>query len=548
LVENPIDPRWNQSLELSQQMSDPLGLSRVSEWIVGEILPGITTLTTRARNYSFYCWALQDIIEKNKGKKFVNLGEEITRRETAFVISSILHDCRKDVSPIGVRKAKRILDESDEDTVNVNFSVLQNRYGAFGQYYRSAMENLGLIINTSKFSIPTKVGMELGKSYRNWIENTEYYRNYRERNNIPKKVLEGYGEKAAVCEIKSNKKERELLLKTFLGENPEDKGAKYSRRDTIILVLRGIESCYKYNIKFDDEIFRNIIYFNQITDEEPHEISIDGLEDALSRWRLFQFHEYLTLSLETLFHSFLKEMISLENGMSLEEFYKNIEGYEEEIEKLFYIKTSEKSIKGILDDILHQIGLDSLSKDESKKFDEGVNLKSDVNEYRIQKIIEEKVKKGGHSKELVGLSLALVLINFLRFYHYKDRLDDVYLWYHGRASEEWSHPYFLEIENILQCKNLKELTEKIFNLIIERHDEIAWEKMVYGNDTFRFSPKAGGRYHYEHEKELYTPKKRSTRVDSLLSILEDLDVIQSTESERRLTEIGEKILGGNFHE
>jgi len=52
-----MDPMWTREVQLSQRKLDPLGLSRVSQWLTEELLPGITTVTSVARNYSFYTWA-----------------------------------------------------------------------------------------------------------------------------------------------------------------------------------------------------------------------------------------------------------------------------------------------------------------------------------------------------------------------------------------------------------------------------------------------------------------------------------------------------------
>ena len=51
-------PMWTREVKLSHRRLDPLGLSRVSQWTTDQLLPGITSVTNVARNYSFFILGL----------------------------------------------------------------------------------------------------------------------------------------------------------------------------------------------------------------------------------------------------------------------------------------------------------------------------------------------------------------------------------------------------------------------------------------------------------------------------------------------------------
>ncbi|MBY8987734.1 MAG: hypothetical protein KGD61_04720 [Candidatus Lokiarchaeota archaeon] len=61
-----FNPVWNKRIEKSDRALNPLGMNRVTDKLLSELLPGITTVTPRARYYSFYVWAVQKAGEKSQ--------------------------------------------------------------------------------------------------------------------------------------------------------------------------------------------------------------------------------------------------------------------------------------------------------------------------------------------------------------------------------------------------------------------------------------------------------------------------------------------------
>jgi hypothetical protein len=86
-----------------------------------------------------------------------------------------------------------------------------------------------------------------------------------------------------------------------------------------------------------------------------------------------------------------------------------------------------------------------------------------------------------------------------------------------------------------------------FKSIIERHDLIAYEKLLSGNDTFRFEEKAG-RLRFKMDIYPNYPTQRSSRISSVISILEQLGLIEVESGIKRLTADGERFLGECMNE
>ena len=144
-----MEPMWTREVKLYHRRLDPLGLSRVSQWATDQLLPGITSVTDVARNYSFYCWAINNLLKENKVLERNQFASQITKRESAYVISSIFHEQSKAVkqSPHGYDKAIRFINKSENDKMQVDFDVSDsNSEGFYGLYYATPMSRLGLTL------------------------------------------------------------------------------------------------------------------------------------------------------------------------------------------------------------------------------------------------------------------------------------------------------------------------------------------------------------------------------------------------------------------
>src|SRR5262245_41290199 len=84
--------QWTKELP-SASPADPLGLSlRVSARLANELLYCITSITPRARYYSFFPWAFQDYNEREYATR-ADRGrmKGVLSRERAMVLGAVLH-------------------------------------------------------------------------------------------------------------------------------------------------------------------------------------------------------------------------------------------------------------------------------------------------------------------------------------------------------------------------------------------------------------------------------------------------------------------------
>ena len=128
-----MEPMWTREVKLSHRRLDPSGLSRVSQWTRDQLLPDITSVTDVARNYSFYCWAIGNLLGENEVTQRNQFASHITKREAAFVIASIFHEENKDVklNPHGYDKAIRFTNKAKNEKFQVAFNISDSNSEGF---------------------------------------------------------------------------------------------------------------------------------------------------------------------------------------------------------------------------------------------------------------------------------------------------------------------------------------------------------------------------------------------------------------------------------
>jgi hypothetical protein len=84
--------RWSDQVRVSDAI-DPLGLNlRGSTRLASQLLHGITSVTPRARYFSFLPWCILDYQAREEGKPFAtDLASAVAVRERALALACVLH-------------------------------------------------------------------------------------------------------------------------------------------------------------------------------------------------------------------------------------------------------------------------------------------------------------------------------------------------------------------------------------------------------------------------------------------------------------------------
>src|SRR5436853_7621152 len=103
--------RWSQHVPASD-VQDPLGLGlRGSARLASQLLYCITSITPRARYFSFLPWTVYDFQHREKGKPFaLALRDAIILREQALTLACVAHhdgDSCQGGALVGSRDARK---------------------------------------------------------------------------------------------------------------------------------------------------------------------------------------------------------------------------------------------------------------------------------------------------------------------------------------------------------------------------------------------------------------------------------------------------------
>jgi hypothetical protein len=538
-----IAPRWTREIILIQRALDPLGLTRVSDRIITELLPGITTLTTQARNYSFYAWAIKQSNEYNfKSLRLYN--QNLAKLESAYVIGGLIDKDThfpQDKDTIGNIKATRRI-RSSQDFVDVNFSVLNHLGGGYGQYYKYAMFLLGLTVNLPTKDLLTDTGMKLASIYENHIRYTDYYSNYLNSDTIPITALKSYGLVAGYLRLKETDDERATLCNVFFSPNQNRSMIPDSRKNTMLLILDLYRIFTDNGVRLTDEYYRGVLFYKQIWDNHDfidYTPRSQGVNMILPTWKLYQYHDYFTASLENLLDAFVKETKTHENGILIDEFLqeydilKNLQTYTG-------IDTKNMSVAQFLNAILSSVGIGTQwNSDSSKKFDDLVRINNEFSESTLLHGIYNSLDEKDVGRQISN-SLLQLLVLIIRYRQNIDSYNSNNLWIHNREIRELSLYHLIyDIKDKLPNIMLMEFYRYIIDLVIKAHNQIAMIKQYTNhNDTYRFMEK-GNRYVFKRDYGYYP---RSDRFSTISSLFDDMGLITKRNGQLVITDYGRQIL------
>lgn len=150
-------PAWVQADPLRSRAVDALGLQATADQLADRFLPGLSVLTTRARYFSFLCWARQAVGDRNDDRKIHRLEVSLLLAEAQLSEADPSHaeSCRF----VGSRNVKTLaLDRIPADP-RVAYKT------PVWRAYRASMLALGLLEGGRAFRL-TETGSRAAKYFK----------------------------------------------------------------------------------------------------------------------------------------------------------------------------------------------------------------------------------------------------------------------------------------------------------------------------------------------------------------------------------------------
>lgn len=338
--------RWSKHLPTAD-VQDPLGLSlRGIARLGSTLLYCVTSISPRARYFSFIPWCVYNFQTAEKGKPYATgLEEAIVLRERALALGCVVHHDGKPClggNLVGSEKAKTW--HAKHPTATADLRKLEFNKNPAYRAYRSPLINLGVFITDDELPQDEEgeqpertfenlqlstLGLKLAQSYASAVEGLAAIRQItspgRECSTAALKEL---GKRGGLCEITSeNAPDRKLLRDILFCREGLSDGSHQLRRRSMLLMLELFRQLSSKEQLLDEARFADAVYFGEVQLENSLlKIRIpDRLHDISDRWRMFYFHFYMGVALEAMFSWLVADLANAGlSGRSLDDMVRQL--------------------------------------------------------------------------------------------------------------------------------------------------------------------------------------------------------------------------------
>lgn len=551
---------WTKELPKASD-ADPLGLElRLSARLSNELLYCITSITPRARYYSFFPWALQDYNERErltKGDRGRVKG--VLFRERAMVLGAVVHHDSAaclDGALGGSGEAIKLVRQNLRSYDLASFRHLLNTEGQFGAAYKGSLINLGVFkaddvvvndevsLETSELSEETQaidvrelspVGKRLADAFQRSVRTTEYVaEGLTLKDKVTSKALAQFGSRAGLCEIASKgAKDRAVLRDVFFAIDPDVTGDSHKRRRmTLLLLLQCTGQARSAGTYLSDRSLSDICYFSALVPDDDAGKAIpvkmpDVLVDIQERWRIFFTQSYLAVALQSMLVACVRVIRGNSGGMRHEQLMNslNAPGLSSRFNECTGLELQGDVFQMSARELLALSG----SRERSNTIELG-SIKAPLSERQLEILLVE-----GEANEAAGIVFAALLFYQVALRH-KQRVPAQYgNWYEQQIHNDYSDvalPGILRFlqaefgENWLDRPNGEILGRIIWRFVIRQHQTMSYER-GFGGGAPLFH--VDGTTVVGTEVDFINPEARNPRLRSALQILSDLGLLNYDE-------------------
>ncbi len=304
-----------------------MGIQLTSETTYATLLPGLTNLTQRYRYYSFYCWLLNEFIQKGQLTddnshylSFLRKGEYLI----ALCSQAQFHKGESIKGISGSDYAGRVLSETTQ-SVNLEAGIYKEdkstagtywkgTYGILATYYSGAMKSLSIINDNNFFSLVNTTektndkinGLKLANAFDQNLELNakQIFLDCIEKGEASIDELSQISTSFNLSVIPDGTEEQRLLLELITDQDkPLYKESNYFRRQTIKLMLEYIQQ----EELFYDRAFLDHIYFGDTVFQDLNNITLKG-------WYFYLFNEFWLFANTSILNALLIDLARYQEG------------------------------------------------------------------------------------------------------------------------------------------------------------------------------------------------------------------------------------------
>lgn len=488
-------PRLTETKLRPIQGEDHLGVKNVAITMSDTLQTGITSITPRARYWSFYAWVLHDFIQTQSNKTIENFRKYLKFQEWYFIVANIAEAKDKNLNIkglVGITKGEEIWERTKGNISYVD-DYLKNASGGYN-IYGNVMKIVGVSregdsdrgVQIDKL---TPIGKELAEHFQKNVEHTVFFKDWRQSQGpIPRDVLLEYGQKASLSKLYPHGEDLLTLKSLFMPEETEDI-SKQMRYDSLSYYQHIVRTNSNKQLNFNAWRF---IMYDQYTPTSDHYQNLPvKLTTVAKGWEVYHGRQLFTYSLESIW-SYILDLL-LVQSLSIDEIIDTI---------LEDLKSNELSTNQSVTSLVESLPMDRESREEYIIYmrQESLNIVNRVwNPLLV--LLDVYVRFRGRNDLIIGN------VNFKEL---------------GR-SEHISLTYWEKTVDTYLEQPISELLIKVIrSLIIQQHKQVALSKIISTkNDTYHFIESDGRLHFLENDR----PSMNVFRVEQAMTILEDLGIL-----------------------
>ena len=315
--------RWSDHVPASD-VQDPLGLGlRGSTRLASRLLFCITSITPRARYFSFIPWCVQDWQKHERGQGFAfGLRKAIALREKALTLGCVAHHEGKPCAGGALVGSDNVAKWFAKGHAEIDLRKLPFAKNPALDAYFNSLVNLGFFITEDDLAAsdeleedvtPTfddlelsALGKQLADGYGSLIARLDSVRKISTpQRRCTVRSLSELGKRGGLCELAEVTAIDRQLLRDVFFTRVKLKGDSHPVRNRSLCLI--LELCRQLNADnwiLSEAVFGSAVYFGEIVSDEEDRLEIEWptpLIDIATRWRMFYFHHYMSVALEGMF-------------------------------------------------------------------------------------------------------------------------------------------------------------------------------------------------------------------------------------------------------
>ncbi|WP_417779589.1 hypothetical protein [Stutzerimonas xanthomarina] len=302
---------------------DHLGTQAPCVMIYGQLLPGITNVTDRARYYSFYPWLVWSYDQRYAKDDYLHFLERFRRADCLFTLIAERHaqvtdhiNERHGVAMVGraklvpslasLKAGKELRLSLYATTEETSQRYFMNRLGGLSQYYAGTLAELQLMESSgrswtfysSQYGAPLAQNVDAsvpGERFWEVVENDSV-------------MLDDLDELSAfcACNISGSQGEHQQLIDIFFDTDNRYSEEGTQRRRSLGLIQQ-LAASLPNGWDLTEEVFRGCVYSLSLPDSEAWGIP-DALQSTRAHWAVYVRNDLMSVAFQTILSISLQEL------------------------------------------------------------------------------------------------------------------------------------------------------------------------------------------------------------------------------------------------